>query len=220
MKRIVAVLIMLMADFATAADMHQEFGWKDPRKVIVDADLSANYQPFSCTIRPRNEYLVEKSVNGRLKLDYTPDGECRLAAGTGKWVDHYARTELSVDAEMEVDHVVPLREAWDAGASQWSRVDRRKFATDPINLRITAKGTNRTKSDKQVYDYEKWAPEGFRPCDYAKQYAGVKGEYSLTFTAKEVEFYIKLAENGQCTTNVVTTKTFGGYKAAKWVKVR
>jgi hypothetical protein len=219
MKRMAMVVLTLASMAAAAADMHQEFGWKDGRKIVVEADFSIARQPFSCTIRPRIEYLLAKNHKQQLTLDYTPDGECRLSAGTGRWSDHYAIVNLFDAESIEVDHIVPLREAWDAGASSWTRAERRKFATDHLNLSITSKEINNKKRDKQVYDLS-WVPERFQSCDFAKRYASVKGEYSLTFTEKEIEFYLDIANRKGCPTIVVTSKMFGGYKVAKWVKVR
>lgn len=220
MRRLITAAMAAASLVATAADMHQEFGWKDSRRVMVAEDMSASQKQFSCTMRARNEYLIAKNHDQRLRLDYTPEGECRLTVGTGQWDDHYARTSLRDADGIQVDHVVPLREAWDAGASTWTRSERRKFSTDPLNLRITTSSTNGRKKDLPVYDYAKWAPEGFRLCEYAKQYASVKAEYALTFTEREIDFYAELAGNGGCPTNVVTSKMFGGYKSSKWVKVR
>lgn len=57
--------------------------------------------------------------------------------------------------DVDIDHVVALAEAWDSGASKWSRARRRQFANDPLNLLVSDPEVNRAKADLDVAD---WRP--------------------------------------------------------------
>ncbi|MEU0845720.1 DUF1524 domain-containing protein [Streptomyces sp. NPDC005962] len=41
-------------------------------------------------------------------------------------------------AQFDVDHVVPLKEAWRSGAAEWSTQDRRAFANDLVHSQLVA----------------------------------------------------------------------------------
>jgi hypothetical protein len=68
---------------------------------------------------------------------------------------------LTDSSEVDIDHAVPLADAWRSGASSaaWSTVDREAYANDPEALLSTDAGTNRTKGDK--------GPEAWRPPNHS-----------------------------------------------------
>lgn len=51
-------------------------------------------------------------------------------------------------SEADIDHVIPLRWAWDHGADQWSASKREAFANDPDNLVPVLASLNRAKGAK------------------------------------------------------------------------
>ncbi|WP_371094995.1 hypothetical protein [Streptomyces sanglieri] len=46
------------------------------------------------------------------------DDQCRAASGT--WYSEYDGLTIDSASRIDIDHVVPLKEAWRSGASQWS----------------------------------------------------------------------------------------------------
>jgi hypothetical protein len=53
---------------------------------------------------------------------------CRVVAGS--WRSHYDGVVVERSQELEVDHLVSLKEAWDSGAWSWTRDQRSAFAND------------------------------------------------------------------------------------------
>jgi len=82
--------------------------------------------------------------------------------------------------------MVPLKEAWDSGASSWSADDRQAFSNDlgfAGSLIAVSASTNRSKGDK---DPAQWMPpnKSFK-CTYAVTWIQVKFRWSLSVDEKE-----------------------------------
>lgn len=88
-------------------------------------------------------------------------------------------------SEVQIDHVVPLANAWYAGAYDWDSRRRLEFANDPLNL-LAASGE--TNFGKGAHTADQWLPPN-RPfqCDYVARQVMVKHKYGLTVTSKESE---------------------------------
>lgn len=106
----------------------------------------------------------------------TPVSGCRVTAG--RWRSYYDRVTHRVASGLDIDHLVPLAEAWDSGARSWSTDTRRRFANDLGDRRslvaVTA-GVNRSKSDR---DPAEWLPQ-FGTCRYVREWVAVKVRWSL-----------------------------------------
>jgi hypothetical protein len=107
------------------------------------------------------------------------------AAVSGRWVSPYDGTKVSSPRRLDIDHVVPLANAWRSGADRWADAQRERFANDLRNPELVAVTleTNRAKGDQ--------GPEAWRPparsawCSYAVDWIAVKSAYRLTVTAAE-----------------------------------
>jgi hypothetical protein len=86
-------------------------------------------------------------------------------------------------ADVQVDHVVALADAWQTGASEWNDAQREKFANDPDELLAVDGKANEAKGDG---DAATWLPpnEAFR-CDYARRQIAIKRKYDLWLTPAE-----------------------------------
>jgi hypothetical protein len=93
----------------------------------------------------------------------------------------FQRGERSAD--VQIDHLVPLSDAWQKGAQQWTPQKRLGFANDPANLRAVDGPANQQKSDG---DLATWLPpnRSFR-CEYAVNVVEVKARYGLWMTQAE-----------------------------------
>ena len=69
----------------------------------------------------RNEVLIAES---RTSVAYRSDRKCRVAAG--EWLAPYTNTIVTDPSRLDVDHMVPLSNAHDSGAWQWSANRRDK----------------------------------------------------------------------------------------------
>lgn len=113
----------------------------------------------------------------------TKTGRCTIRSGS--WVSVYDGKRVTQASKLDIDHVVPLAEAWRSGAKKWNTATRTAFANDTgyrFSLRAVTASTNRAKSDR---DPASWLPrESFR-CTYAKNWIAVKYRWKLMVDSRE-----------------------------------
>ncbi|MET8183770.1 HNH endonuclease family protein [Streptomyces sp. NPDC005336] len=115
--------------------------------------------------------------------DVTQDDQCR--AMSGHWVSPYDGVTADAAGQLDIDHVVPLKEAWRSGASGWSTEYRRSFANDLTHSQLVAVSarSNRAKGDK---DPARWQPPlASYHCTYSRAWTSVKHVYGLTIDTAE-----------------------------------
>ena len=102
---------------------------------------------------------------------------------TGTWVDPYSANKFNAAADIDIDHMVPLAEAYRTGASSWTTTRRTQFANDPLVLVSSYDVLNQAKGDKGP---EAWKPPNTAAyCNYAIRWVAVKQKYSLTTSTAE-----------------------------------
>ena len=114
------------------------------------------------------------------------DKGCVLTGG--KWLSLYDNVVVEKAGSLDVDHMVPLAEAWDSGASSWTPEKRQTYAndlSDPRHLRSVTGASNRSKSDK---DPAEWLPTNKNYlCTYLSDWVSIKIRWSLTVDQKELD---------------------------------
>lgn len=90
---------------------------------------------------------------------------------------------VATSNEVQIDHIVPLSDAWQKGAQKLTADRRKEFANDPLNL-LAVKGS--LNSQKKDGDAATWLPplKSYR-CKYVARQIAVKAKYSLWVTAAE-----------------------------------
>ena len=128
----------------------------------------------------RHEVLIAESV--------VPAHIGAACAVTGEWYSAYDGVTTTDASSFDIDHVVPLAEAWDSGASGWDATRRRDYANDlthPETLRAVSAASNRSKGDD---DPGAWKPPLRRDwCTYAADWISVKVTWNLTADPAEVD---------------------------------
>ena len=112
---------------------------------------------------------------------------CAVMSGTLN--DPYTGTSFAFQrgpgssAEVQIDHMVSLSDAWQTGAQQWDEFTRRNFANDPRNLQATLGWVNQQKGDG---DAATWLPpnNAYR-CAFVSRIVDVKAGYRLWVTPAE-----------------------------------
>lgn len=127
----------------------------------------------------RREVLIVEAVTTP-----TVGSSCSLAGG--EWLSPYDGVTFTDPSGLDIDHVVPLAEAWDSGASAWTADRRMRFANDldvPWALVAVSAGSNRSKGDRDPAD---WMPplESFT-CTYVAWWVEGKARWSLTIDTDE-----------------------------------
>jgi hypothetical protein len=109
------------------------------------------------------------------------DEDCSITAG--EWLDPYTGTTLTDSEDVDIDHIVPLANAWRSGADGWDETRREAYANDPGVLLSADDGANQTKGDKGP---EAWLPPNtdYR-CEYARRWIWIKHKWNLTVNAQE-----------------------------------
>ena len=128
----------------------------------------------------RQEILRSRSeVTPKIKI---VKNKCHVASGL--WSDYYFSEKLDSPTVIDIDHLVPLKHAHDAGGSQWSPAMRAEFANDSENLVITNKSYNRQKGSKSI---DRWLPiDIVYACKYYRDWMKIKNKYKLAISKEEV----------------------------------
>lgn len=104
---------------------------------------------------------------------------------SGSWYSVYDQQWLDDPSDVDIDHMVPLAEAWRSGAHDWNDERRADFANDLDRGQLIAvSGTsNSTKSDR---DPAEWRPSNHGWwCYYGRHWTDVKHDWRLTVDAAE-----------------------------------
>ena len=128
--------------------------------------------------------------------------KCKLSGG--KWRSPYDEKTYTSATKLDVDHLVPLAEAWRSGAWSWSDQRRMEFANDiddewPL-VAVTA-SVNRSKSDR---DISAWLPKN-NVCQYLRAWVITKSKYELTVDAQEAKVIAK--NNDSCGLGYITKES-------------
>lgn len=113
----------------------------------------------------------------------TQDSSC--AAVSGSWYSEYDGATWTAASDLDIDHMVPLAEAWRSGASSWTTAQRQAYANDLTRPQLIAvtDNVNQSKGDK---DPAKWLPSRTAyQCTYARAWVHVKHYYDLTVDSAE-----------------------------------
>jgi len=128
----------------------------------------------------RREVLIAESLT---PVSVGPG--CSLTGG--QWYSAFDGVTTSDPSEFDIDHFVPLKEAWDSGAHAWDEATRRQFANDLSyagSLIAVSARSNRTKG---ASDPAEWLPPNvdYR-CVYLATWLEVKIRWNLSADAREV----------------------------------
>ena len=154
----------------------------DTRNDVLRRDLTA--------------YVLKSGTNGCLVLSgalHDPYSGKTIAFVRGQ----------STSSTVQIDHVVPLFDAWQKGAQQWSMSRRTAFANDLLNLLAVDGLTNQRKSDG---DAATWLPpnKAYR-CSYAARQIAVKAKYGLWVTSAERDALARIL--AACPSQMLLTST-------------
>lgn len=121
---------------------------------------------------------------------------------TGKWFDAYADQELTTAREIQIDHMVPLKNAYMSGAWQWDYNTRCLYANYmgyKHHLAPASVHENTAKGDR--------GPDRYLPsnlsyrCQYIRDWLAIKLIWNLNMTADEVESIHQIAITYSCPTS-------------------
>ncbi|MEU9927338.1 HNH endonuclease family protein [Streptomyces anulatus] len=144
----------------------------------------------------RTEVLISEAV-----VAPTVEAGCKLSGGT--WRSYYDGQEVTSAGALDIDHMVPLAEAWDSGAAGWTAARREAYANDQgstVSLVAVTARSNRQKSDQDPADWMPPSPEA--QCRYVGEWVSTKLRWQLTADDRELEA-LKVYAEGPCEDTIV-----------------
>jgi hypothetical protein len=126
-------------------------------------------------------------------------GGCTIR--TGRWFSYYDRKTWTQASDVDIDHLVPLKEAWDSGAKAWNGDTRMRYANDLRDARTLVAVTDNVNQSKSDRDPADWMPT-YGKCRYVRQWTAVKIRWSLKVNRAEKR---KLANVASHCKNVTLT---------------
>ncbi|MEU3670833.1 HNH endonuclease family protein [Streptomyces virginiae] len=117
---------------------------------------------------------------------------CTLTGGT--WWSYYDEREVTPAGALDIDHVVPLAEAWDSGAAEWTAARREAYANDQGQqaslVAVTAR-SNRSKADQDPAEWLPPAPDAL--CRYGAEWTATKLRWGLAVDEMERDRLLDIA---------------------------
>ena len=128
----------------------------------------------------RDQVLKRDSIS----LPQVDPVNCNVIAGD--WVSPYDGGRWSNPSDIDIDHVVALKEAWDSGAWAWSAAQRKAFANDTSDSRTLLAVTDSVNQSKSDKDPSNWLPPlQSYTCTYLGNWIAVKVRWSLSMDSSE-----------------------------------
>ena len=147
----------------------------------------------------RNEVLIAEADDPP-----TIGSGCSLSGG--RWFSYYDRVSWTNTSDVDIDHMVPLAEAWDSGARNWTSTQRRDYANDLGDYRSLVGVTDNVNQAKGDQDPATWMPQYDR-CRYLREFVAVKIRWRLSADSAEKSAIQSLASGCTNTTITVTRAT-------------
>ncbi|KAA9161061.1 HNH endonuclease [Amycolatopsis acidicola] len=157
-----------LAELTVAADGSQDGYSRDKFPHWIDQGNSCN---------TREVVLKRDGTNVQTGSDCAPT--------SGTWVSPYDGATWTAASDVDIDHVVPLADAWRTGASKWTTAQRQAYANDLSDPQLIAvtDNVNQAKGDA--------SPDQWKPplqtywCTYAEMWIAVKHKFALTVNDAE-----------------------------------
>ncbi len=127
----------------------------------------------------RQEVLMDESLT-----PVTLGAGCRVESGT--WFSAFDGDTLTNPASVDINHTVPLKEAWQSGADRWSPLRREEFANDlqdDRTLGAVSSGANRQQGER---DPAVWLPnDRAAACQFVIDWVAIKATWGLSVDQME-----------------------------------
>jgi hypothetical protein len=180
---VTGLLVAVPATSADAGDLVRVRLHRAVRHLPVAHETRRGYD------RDKFRHWVDANGDCQDTRDEVLDAESKLAVSgcaisRGTWFSYYDRVTVHESTLLDIDHLVPLAEAWDSGAKRWNARTRERYANDlrdPRSLVAVTASANRSKSDQ---DPAEWMPDYGR-CRYLRQWVAVKIRWSLPVNRAE-----------------------------------
>ena len=118
---------------------------------------------------------------------------------TGKWFSYYDHQTWTNASDVDIDHMVPLAEAWGSGARAWNADTRQRYANDLGDSRALVAVTDNVNQSKRDRDPAGWLPQ-YNKCRYIGEWTAIKLRWNLTVDSSEKAKLVSVARTCPDTT--------------------
>ena len=136
----------------------------------------------------RQEVLIAESL---VAVTYKTDRECRVEAG--RWYGAFTGGYFEDPGDVDVDHMVPLKNAHNSGGWDWNPAMKEEYANnlgDDDHLIAVQDNANQSKGARGP---DEWKPRDETYwCQYATDWAEIKERWSLTMTEPEAGAVVEM----------------------------
>ena len=127
---------------------------------------------------------TREQVLARDMQDVTQESDCYVSSGVLE--DPYTGQTIDDRSAVDIDHIISLSHAWDAGAHEWTQGKRVAFANDTeINLIAVDGATN--QQDKKDKTLAEWEPSTDYTCTFTIKYIWALDAYDLPITPDDYD---------------------------------
>lgn len=130
-------------------------------------------------------------------VSVSPNNHCKVEGGT--WLDPYTNKKVKLAKEIQIDHIVPLKNAYNSGAFKWDQRTRCLYANylgNDYHLLSVQGHENMSKGDRSPADYMPPLQE-FR-CTYLKIWLKVKLTWGLNMSDYEADGVAEAIKDNHC----------------------
>ncbi|KAK0647098.1 hypothetical protein B0T16DRAFT_328992 [Cercophora newfieldiana] len=165
----------------TAATAKTQLASLTVKSYVDDGNYNRDLFPHWITIEGAcnaREYVLKRDGTG-----VVVNSAC--TATSGSWKSPFDGATWTAASDVDIDHMVPLKNAWVNGANAWTTAKRQQFANDISSPQLWAvtDDVNQAKGDK--------SPDAWKPpltsfyCTYARSWVQVKYKWALSITSAE-----------------------------------
>jgi hypothetical protein len=135
----------------------------------------------------RQEVLIAESEAPVTFAD--PAKPCRVVSG--RWTDVYSGQVYTLSSDLQIDHVVALEEAHNAGGWRWTPEQKKAYFNDldnPGHLVAVSQSSNASKGSRPPSQW--MPPNAAYRCEYIRQRVRIFQKYGLSY---DCAAYVELA---------------------------
>lgn len=105
---------------------------------------------------------------------------------SGNWTSPYDGARWTSPSDVDIDHVVALKETWDSGGWQWDEARRTAYANDTSDDRTLVAVTDSVNQSKGDKDPSNWLPpQPADECRFIGDWIAIKARWELTMDPSE-----------------------------------
>jgi hypothetical protein len=120
----------------------------------------------------------------QVPVTFTTSSDCTVR--TGRWIDPWSGAVTTVAHDFQIDHTVPLANAWASGAWAWTHDRRVAYANDLADLGHLVPILAHENEAKGDDGPDQWRPPSRSAwCRYALDWDRIKAKWHLTATPAE-----------------------------------